>query len=112
MLFAAIDCDRLNRHVRRSSPAPLWRVMRKLSRQQLLCGAALLALGVPAMADNIDTTPQWNGTNSVVSWGVFTQTPTYGQTITPVAGQTRLTGFTFELAQNSPAIPSLRLSVG
>jgi hypothetical protein len=65
MLFATIDCDRLNRRVRRSSPTLLWRVTRKLSRQQLLCGAALLALGMPASAQNIDTTPQWNGTTSI-----------------------------------------------
>jgi uncharacterized protein with beta-barrel porin domain len=75
-------------------------MMRKISRQQLLCGAALLALSVPAMADNIDTTPQWDGSNFISSWGV-TNTATYGQTITPTTGQRILTGFTFELARTS-----------
>jgi outer membrane autotransporter protein len=111
MLFATKDCERLSRRVRRSSQTTLWRVTRKISRQQLLCGAALLALSVPAMADNIDTTPQWNGTNSVFSWGIFAQTPTYGQTITPVVGQTRLSGFTFELAQTSGTAPQYQAFV-
>jgi hypothetical protein len=110
MLFATIDCDRLNRRVRRSSPTPLWRAMRKISRQQLLCGAALLALGVPAMADNIDTTPQWNGSNSISSWGV-TDTATYGQTITPTTGQRILTGFTFELARTLGTAPQYQAFV-
>src|SRR5450432_687504 len=110
MLFATIDCDRLNRRVRRSSPTPLWRVMRKISRQQLLCGAALLALSVPAMADNIDTTPQWNGSSFISSWGV-TNTATYGQTITPTTGQRILTGFTFELAQTPGTAPQFQAFV-
>jgi hypothetical protein len=70
----------------------------KISRQQLLCGAALLALSVPANAQSIDTTPQWDGTNFISSWGV-PNTATYGQTFTPTANQTRLGGFTMELAQ-------------
>src|SRR5450755_3361670 len=101
MLFATIDCDRLNRRVRRSSPTPLWRVMRKISRQHLLCGAALLALSVPASAQNINTTASWDGANSINPWGTAGSTPTYGETITPVAGQTRLTSFSFELARES-----------
>jgi uncharacterized protein with beta-barrel porin domain len=112
MLFATIDCDRLNRRVRRSSPTPLWRVTRKISRQQLLCGAALLALSVPASAQNIDTTPQWNGVTSISPWGTFpASTSTYGETITPVAGQTRLTSFTFELAQTSGTAPQYQAYV-
>jgi uncharacterized protein with beta-barrel porin domain len=110
MLFATIDCDRLNRHVRRSSPTPLWRVMRRISRQHLLCGATLLALSVPAMADNIDTTPQWNGSSFISSWGV-TNTATYGQTITPTTGQRILTGFTFELAQTPGTAPQFQAFV-
>src|ERR1700730_5466013 len=107
MLFATIDCDGLYRRVRRSSPLPLWRVTRKISRQQLLCGAALLALSVPASAQNINTTASWDGVNSIAPWGV-TDTATYGQTITPVVGQTILTGFTFELARTSGTAPQFQ----
>jgi outer membrane autotransporter protein len=96
-------------HRREKPAAPRWRLMarRMLSRRQLLCGVALLALGSPAMADNIDTTPAWDGTNSVSPWGV-TNTATYGQTITPVVGQTILTGFTFELARTSGTAPQFQ----
>src|ERR1700680_1666333 len=85
-------------HVR----TPRFRGIRLLSRTQLLCGAALLALGVPASAQNIDTTPAGNGTSSIDPWGANAGvTPTYGQTITATATQDRLTGFTFEVARES-----------
>jgi len=64
----------------------------------LLGGVAFLALSVPASAQIIDTTPQWNGTSFISSWGI-PNTATYGQTITPTAGQTRLSSFTFQLNQ-------------
>ena len=63
-----------------------------------LSGAALLALSASANAENIDTTPQWNGSTFISSWGV-PNTATYGQTITPTATQSRLSGFTFYLGQ-------------
>jgi uncharacterized protein with beta-barrel porin domain len=75
------------------------RFVSKWSRQQLLRGAALLALGVPASAQSINTTPQWDGAAGISGWGA-PNTATYGQTITPTAGQTRLSGFTFELSQS------------
>jgi uncharacterized protein with beta-barrel porin domain len=111
MFIATKGCERLNRRARRSSQPTLWRVTRKISRQQLLCGAALLALSVPASAQNIDTTAQWNGTTSVNPWGTSGSTPTYGETITPVAGQTRLTSFTFELSQTSGTAPQYQAYV-
>ena len=77
-----------------------FRWVRRLSRRHLLGGAALLALSVPASAQNIDTHPEWNGVQSIQSWGV-TNTATYGQTITPTAQQTRLGSFTFDLAKTS-----------
>ena len=76
--------------------------IRKLTRQQLLCGAALLALSVPASAQTIDTIPQWNGTSFISSWGV-PNTATYGQTFTSTATQTRLNGFTVEIGFGSAA---------
>ncbi|MGL9617742.1 autotransporter outer membrane beta-barrel domain-containing protein [Bradyrhizobium sp. U531] len=69
-----------------------------------LGSAALLALGTSAQAQNIDTTPQWNGTTFISSWGV-PNTATYGQTITPTNNQTRLSGFTFYLSQTSGTAP-------
>jgi outer membrane autotransporter protein len=83
---------------------------RRISRQQLLCGVALIALSSPAMAQNIDTTTSWNGISSISAWGV-TDTATYGQTITPVAGQNFLTGFTFELARLSGTAPQFQAFV-
>ena len=65
-------------------------------RSGLLGGVAFLALSVPASAQIIDTTPQWNGTQFISSWGV-PNTATYGQTITSTATQTRLSSFTFQL---------------
>jgi uncharacterized protein with beta-barrel porin domain len=89
-----------------------FRGIRRMSRTQLLCGAALLALGVPASAQNIDTTTSWNGTTSINPWGVTAAaTPTYGETITATAGQSRLTGFTFELSQQSGTAPQYQAYV-
>ena len=87
-----------------------FRWVRRLSRRHLLGGAALLALSVPASAQNIDTHPQWNGVQSIQSWGV-TDTATYGQTITPTAQQTRLGSFTFELARTSGTAPQYQAFV-
>jgi hypothetical protein len=70
-----------------------------------LGGAAFLALGTPAKAQNIDTVSQWNGTSFISSYGV-TNTATYGQTFTPTSGQTRLSGFTFQLGFASNPIAS------
>jgi len=71
------------------------------NKTMLLGGVAFLALSASANAQSIiDTIPQWNGIQSIQSWGV-TDTATYGQTITPTAGQTRLSSFTFELARTS-----------
>jgi uncharacterized protein with beta-barrel porin domain len=87
-----------------------FRWVRRLSRRHLLGGAALLALSVPASAQNIDTHPEWNGTQSIQSWGV-TDTATYGQLITPTAQQTRLGSFTFELARTSGTAPQYQAFV-
>jgi outer membrane autotransporter protein len=85
---------------------------RVLSRRQLLCGVALLALGSPAMAQNINTIQAWDGSFSIDPWGANAGvTPTYGQTITPTAGQTTLNGFTFELARESGTAPQFRAYV-
>ena len=80
------------------------------NKSMLLGGVAFLALSVPASAQNIDTTPQWNGTQFISSWGV-TNTATYGQTITPTVGQTRLSSFTFQLAQTSGTAPQYQAFV-
>jgi hypothetical protein len=69
---------------------------------------AFLALGTSANAQNIDTLSQWNGTTFISSWGV-PNTATYGQTFTPTNNQTRLSGFTFELAQQSGTAPGASL---
>ena len=85
--------------------------IRLLSPTQLLCGVALLALSVPANAQNIDTTPSWNGTSGINPWGTSGNTPTYGQTITATATQDRLTGFTFELSQQAGTAPQFQAFV-
>ena len=79
-------------------------------RSILLGSVALLALSVPARAQIIDTTPQWNGTQFISSWGV-PNTATYGQTITPTATQTRLSSFTFQLFQSSGTAPQYQAFV-
>jgi uncharacterized protein with beta-barrel porin domain len=108
------DRAELDRRKVDSSRSPRWRVtMRKvLSRRQLLCGAAFLALSSPAMAQNIDTTPSWNGTSSIDPWGAAAGvTPTYGQTITATATQSVLSSFTFELARESGTAPQFQAFV-
>src|SRR5262249_26126590 len=72
--------------------------------------AAFLALGVPASAQSINTIPNWNGTSFISSWGI-PNTATYGQTITATAAQNQLTGFTFELAQQSGTPPNYQAFV-
>jgi len=90
----------------RTGKSPRLGLLRRMSRTQLLCGAALLALSAPASAQNIDTTTSWNGVSSIDPWGVTAAaTPTYGETITATAGQTKLTSFTFEVAQESGTAP-------
>jgi hypothetical protein len=76
----------------------------------LLGGVAFLALSVPASAQIIDTTPQWDGTSFISSWGV-PNTATYGQTITPTASQTRLSSFTFQLYQSFGTAPQYQAYV-
>jgi hypothetical protein len=76
----------------------------------LLGGVAFLALSVPASAQIIDTTPRWNGTSFISSWGI-PNTATYGQTITPTAGQTRLSSFTFQLNRTSGTAPQYQAFV-
>ena len=116
MNFAALKNrlvgDRSNNNNKRSFTSTALRLpaMRKLTRQQLLCGAALLALSVPASAQAIDTIPLWNGTSFISSWGV-TNTATYGQTFTATASQTRLSSFTFELSQQSGTAPQYQAFV-
>lgn len=77
----------------------------QMSRSHLLAGAALVALSVPASAQVIDTLPLWNGSTFISSYGV-TNTATYGQTFTPNAAQTKLSGFTFEIGFASAPITS------
>jgi uncharacterized protein with beta-barrel porin domain len=82
------------------------RVMQKL-RSTLLSAAlaGIAAASSPvALAQNIDTTTQWNGANFISSWGV-TNTATYGQTFTPTGTQFGLSNFTFYLAQTSGVPP-------
>jgi uncharacterized protein with beta-barrel porin domain len=72
-------------------------------RARLMAGVSLAAVGLgsPAVAQNIDTISQWNGTSFISSWGA-TNTATYGQTITATNLQSKLTSFTFELTQSGP----------
>jgi len=58
----------------------------------LLAAAAATFLAGAASAQNIDTTPAWDGLNTM---GGFGGTPTYGQTITAPVGQSRLDAFSF-----------------
>ncbi len=52
----------------------------------------------------------WNGTTFISAWGV-PNTATYGQTITPTAGQTVLSSFTFDLRQASGTAPQFQAFV-
>ena len=80
------------------------------NKTMLLGGVAFLALSVPASAQIIDTTPQWDGINSISDWGV-PNTATYGQTITATATQARLSSFTFQLNQQSGVVPQYQAFV-
>ncbi len=62
-----------------------------------------------ARAQNIDTTPAWNGTSSLNSWGE-PNTATYAQTIT-APSTPNLTSFTFYLAQINGVAPSFQAHV-
>jgi outer membrane autotransporter protein len=85
--------------------------MRKLSRRHLLGSAALLALCVPASANDIDSLSQWDGFNRISSWGA-PNTSTYGQTFTPTGTQqTRMTSFTMELQQGGGTPPQYQAFV-
>jgi uncharacterized protein with beta-barrel porin domain len=73
-------------------------------RNIMICGMILTSLalvGGEARAQDIDTTPSWNGSEGVCCWGV-PSTETYGQLITPTGSQTNLSGFTFYLAGTFP----------
>ena len=67
-----------------------------MSRRRLLAvlAATLLVISVGALAQNIDTTPSWNGTDAVGNFG-YPDTATYGQTVTAPAAGASLTTFTF-----------------
>jgi outer membrane autotransporter protein len=87
--------------------------IKRRARETVAVAALLTAACVDngALAQNIDTTPQWNGTTFISSWGM-PNTATYGQTITPTGlGQSRLTGFTFELFQQSGTPPQYQAFV-
>lgn len=85
--------------------------MTSVTRKALwLSGAAFLALATSANAQNIDTLSQWNGTSFISTWGV-PNTATYGQTFTPTASQSRLSGFTFQLNQQSGSAPQYQAFV-
>jgi len=71
---------------------------------------ALAAAAGPALAQNIDTTSQWNGTSFISSWG-YPNTSTYGQTFTPTGTQFSLNNFTFYLSQSSGAAPQYQAFV-
>lgn len=77
--------------------------LRQLGRL-LGAGSALAAvvLAAPAVAQNIDTTPFWNGTTYISSFG-RPNTATYGQTITADNSSRRLTSFTFNVMRTSGA---------
>ena len=79
-------------------------------RSVLLGGIAFLALGIPASAQIIDTTPQWDGITDITDWGVPT-TATYGQTITATATQARLSSFTFQLSHGLGPAPQYQAFV-
>jgi uncharacterized protein with beta-barrel porin domain len=81
------------------------------NKTMLLGGVAFLALSASASAQSIiNTIPQWDGVQFISSWGV-PNTATYGQTITPTAGQTRLSSFTFQLNQTSGTAPQYQAFV-
>ena len=66
-----------------------------------VAGAALVFAGfmATASAQPIDTTPDWNGTTFISSFG-SPNTATYGQTLTVPAGTTSLHNFSFRLSNS------------
>jgi outer membrane autotransporter protein len=80
----------------------------------ILLSAALAGLaaaaGPAALAQNIDTTTQWNGTTFISSWG-YPNTSTYGQTFTPTGTQFSLNNFTFYLSQTGGTAPQYQAFV-
>ncbi|MGC8724858.1 MAG: hypothetical protein ACP5VF_13455 [Acidobacteriota bacterium] len=69
--------------------------------QAMVLAGALLALGsFSAAAAGIDTTPSWNGSDFISSFG-YPDTATYGQTITAPPAGASLQSFTFYM--NLPA---------
>ena len=82
--------------------------------KQALLATTVISFGAmqaaPAMAQNIDTTPSWNGVQSVFSWGE-TDTATYGQTITATASQFLLSGFTYYLRLTGGTPPNFQAFV-
>jgi hypothetical protein len=87
-------------------------VARVTRKSWLLSGVAATAclIALPAFGQNIDTTPsaweigQFGPTASFVNNPLILST--FGQTSTPTAGQTQLTGFTFYVAQSSGTTPA------
>ncbi len=59
-------------------------------------------VGAPAMAQSIDTNPQWNGTTFISSFGV-TDTATYGQIIT-IFTPTVLFDYSFQIGNCSAPV--------
>ncbi|MFH1157001.1 MAG: hypothetical protein V1793_24660 [Pseudomonadota bacterium] len=56
-----------------------------------------------ALAASIDTTPDWNGSFFISSFG-YTNTATYGQTLVRPAAGDKLTDFTFNISVTSGSI--------
>ena len=81
-----------------------------LLRRTSIFWACLCALSVPAAAQDINTFPSWDGINFLTPWGP-SAFATYGQTITPSGGQTRLQSFTFALQLNGGVPPEYQAFV-
>lgn len=75
-----------------------------LSRGPWLCGVAFFALSSPVAAQTINTTTVWDGSSSISAWS-SSVTETFGQSIVPTSGQTKLGSFTFELSQIGGTTP-------
>jgi hypothetical protein len=70
------------------------------------CVLFFAAVAERAGASVIDTTPSWNGTLGVASFGGFVGSDVYGQTVTVPAGEPRLDSFTFYVRLTTPAPPT------
>ena len=68
--------------------------MTRLSRYVL--PAVLVLVALPATAQQIQTDPSWNGTNTISSFG-YPNTATYGEAITTPAGATNVSSVSFWL---------------